>query len=119
MEVLAVEEMMMGGSDSGSNSQEQNSTKSLNGGHSSTQDNKSFELKSNGVLTNAGDINWDIVKSGVENLYLSIPTMTMDLYNQNINQQDILAFNKDYDNLATATKDEKKVETLARTKQSI
>ena len=70
-------------------------------------------------MTNAGDINWDIVKSGVENLYLSIPTMTMDLYNQNINQQDILAFNKDYDNLATATKDEKKVETLARTKQSI
>lgn len=96
----------------GSSSEGQTTAQNLNSGNDSTQDNKKFELKSSGVLTNEKDVNWDIVKSEVENLYLSIPTMTIDLYNQNINQQDILNFNKDFDNLAKAVKDEKKVETL-------
>lgn len=73
---------------------------------------KKFELKATGVLTNTEDINWDIVKSEVENLYTSLPAITMDLYQFNINQEDILGFNSQYDKLTSVVKDEKKQETL-------
>lgn len=98
-----------GGSQSGGESQGQKAST----GSDSKQESKQFELKPSGVLTNQDNINWDLVKSEVENLYLSIPTMTIDLYDQNVNQDDILAFNKEYDNLAVAVKDSKKEETLA------
>ena len=103
----------------GDSSSEQSSNKSLNGDSSTTSDNKSFNMKSNGVLASKNDVNWDIVKTEVENLYLSIPTLTIDVYDKKANEQDILAFNKDYDSLAITVKDENKVETLARFKQSL
>lgn len=76
------------------------------------QDKKKFELKSSGILTNTQDINWESVKSEIENLYTSLPSMTMDLYQSNINQEDILGFNTEYDNLTSVAKDEKKEEAL-------
>lgn len=103
----------------GDSSSEQSSNKSLNGDSSTASDNKSFNMKSNGVLASKNDVNWDIVKTEVENLYLSIPTLTIDVYDKKANEQDILAFNKDYDSLAITVKDENKVETLARFKQSL
>ncbi len=103
----------------GDSSSEQSLNKSLNGDSSTTSDNKSFNMKSNGVLASKNDVNWDIVKTEVENLYLSIPTLTIDVYDKKANEQDILAFNKDYDSLAITVKDENKVETLARFKQSL
>lgn len=115
-------------SNSGSSSQSDSGGESSSGGASTGQENsgsagqsatsedeqdkKKFELKSNGVLTNTEDINWDSVKSEIENLYTSIPSITMDLYQSNINQEDILAFNTEYDNLTSVAKDEKKEETL-------
>lgn len=104
-----------GGSGNGSSSSDKNSggaTYSENA-KEEEQDKKKFELKANGVLTNKDDINWDSVKTEIENLYISLPTITMDLYQTNINQQDILAFNTDYDRLTNVAKDEKKEETLA------
>lgn len=95
-------------SSGGSNTSEQEGTSN------EEQNNKKFELKLNGVLTNVEDINWDYIKSEVENLYTSLPTITMNFYQSNINQQDILAFNKEYDNLTTTVKDNKKEETLAQ-----
>lgn len=77
------------------------------------QDNKKFELKSNGILTYTEQINWDSVKDEVEKLYTTIPSLTMDLYQMNVKQEDVLAFNNQYDNLTTVVKDEKKEETLA------
>lgn len=103
----------------GDSSSEQSSNKSLNGDSSIASDNKSFNMKSNGVLASKNDVNWDIVKTEVENLYLSIPTLTIDVYDKKANEQDVLAFNKDYDSLVITVKDEKKVETLARFKQSL
>lgn len=82
-------------------------------GSDSSQTDKSFELNANGVLTNTEDINWDVVKNKVENMYISTPTITIDLYSQNISQDDILGFNKECDALTVATKSENKVETLA------
>lgn len=103
----------VGNSSSGEGSQEKSSNNSLNTGGTSKENNQ-FTLKSSGVLTNSENINWDNIKSEIEELYLSIPTITMDLYNQNINQDDILNFNKEFDNLAMLAKDEKKLETLAQ-----
>ena len=92
-------------------SQEKSSNTSLNAEESNKGDSQ-FILRVSGVLTNNENINWDNVKNEIEELYLSIPTITIDLYNQNVNQEDILSFNKEIDNLAMVAKDEKKLETL-------
>lgn len=73
----------------------------------STQE-KEFDLKNNGVLTSTDEINWDNIKSQIEILYTSIPTITLDLYQSNINQDDILNFNKEFDNLTVGIKQENK-----------
>ena len=113
-----------GGSSSGS-SQEGESSSGQGGSSSSSgeqtaekseqteEETKKFDLKASGVLTNKEDINWDSVKSEVEILYSSIPTLTLDLYQLNVNQDDILGFNKEFDNLTVVAKDEKKEETLS------
>lgn len=104
-----------GGSSSGGVSNGQNSSGSSEQEttNQDEQSKKKFELKLNGVLTNTEDVNWDSVKSEIENLYTSLPSITMDLYQSNVNQEDILAFNTEYDNLTSVAKDEKKEETLA------
>lgn len=106
-----------GNSSSGENnsSNGQSSSNSSNQGTTSKdeQDKKKFELKSNGVLTNTNDIDWKSVKSEIENLYTSLPSITLDLYQSNVNQEDVLGFNTEYDKLTSIAKDEKKEETLA------
>ncbi|MCI8411345.1 MAG: hypothetical protein HFJ40_02670 [Clostridia bacterium] len=92
-------------SDSGSSSSSQESS-------GTKQDSKKFELKSEGVLTTTENINWDSVKSEIEVLYTSLPTITLDLYQLDINKDDILNFNKEFDNLTTIVKGDKKEETL-------
>ena len=95
-----------GSSGGGSNSQE---------GESSTEkqaDSEMYELQSIGVLTQDESIDWAKVKTEVENIYVSIPTITLDLYQTDINQQDILDFNSKFDNLTIAIKSENKQETL-------
>ena len=92
---------------SGGNSQQSNKTS-----QEENQDNKKFELKSSGILLNDNKINWDNVKNEVEILYTSLPTITLDLYNIDLNQDDILNFNKDFDNLTLQVKNENKEETL-------
>lgn len=99
-------------SSSSGTSQENSSNTSLNAEQSNKSDNE-FTLKSSGVLTNSENINWDNVKNEIEEIYLSIPTITIDLYNQNVNQEEILSFNKEVDNLAIVAKDERKLETLS------
>lgn len=79
----------------------------------SQQDNKKFELTISGVLTNKEDINWEYVKGEIENLYSSISTITLDLLQINVTQEEILTFNTQLDNLAVAVKDESKENTLA------
>ena len=77
-----------------------------------TESSKKFELKSNGVLSSSSDIDWNYVKSEIETLYSSIPTITLDLYQINIAQEDILGFNKEFDNLTKIVKQENKEGTL-------
>ncbi len=101
-------------SSGGTSESEQSSTEDSSEGDTSSKEEtqQKFELKSTGVLTKKEDINWDIVKNEVENLYTSLPSITMDLYQFNINQEDILGFNTEYDKLTKAIKDEKKEESL-------
>lgn len=101
------------GGSSSSQGQESSTDSSESGTSDESQKNKKFELKSSGVLTKKEDINWDLIKNEVENVYTSLPAITMDLYQFNINQEDILGFNTEYDKLTTVVKDEKKEETLA------
>lgn len=107
-----------GGSDSSEQSGNSGqSNQEGQGGQESAENknkNKKFELINNGVLTNNEDINWDNVKSEIENMYTSIPTITIDLYQLNLNKEDILNFNKEYDNLTVAVQNEKKEEVLSQ-----
>ena len=95
-----------GGSSEGSNSSQ--------GESSSDQaaDNQMYELQAIGVLTQDSQIDWEKTKTEIENIYVSIPTITLDLYQTNVNQQDILDFNSKFDNLTVAIKNENKQETL-------
>ena len=101
-----------GGEGQGENSQTSGGSQTSES--SENQDsNKKFELTKSGVLTNDEEINWDIIQSEVENMYTSIPTITIDLYQLNLNQEDILNFNKEYDNLTIAVKSKNKKESLS------
>ena len=91
---------------------------SESGEKSSSEENqeskKKFGMKQKGLLTNSDEINWNSLKSEIENLYLSLPTITMELYQLNVNQEDVLGFNTEYDKLTAMVKDEKKEETLVQ-----
>lgn len=103
-----------GGQQSGtssSNSQNENSS-SNNSNNSEKKQQKKYNLKRNAILTNNEEINWDNIKNKIEILYSSIPTITLDLYKYNINQDDILNFNKEFDNLTVIIKQNNKQDGL-------
>lgn len=81
------------------------------GGESSEQ-NKEYELQGTGVLTGEKEPNWEEIKNDVERVYTTLYPATLDLYEVQINQEDIVNFNKEYDNLTQAVKNENKDETL-------
>ena len=71
-----------------------------------------YDLIQNGILNTSRDINWSDIKGKIESLYSSMPVITIDLYGMNINQNDILQFNKEFDNLTEIVKDENKENAL-------
>lgn len=76
------------------------------------KDIKIFDLKRMNILTESKDINWQKIKDEVENMYLSIPTITLDLYQTKIEKNLILDFNSEYDNLTKFAQEENKIKTL-------
>lgn len=91
-----------GGQTSGSDSQ----------GGQEEKTTQEFEMKETGILTKTEDIDWEHVKTEVENLYTSIPTITLDLYQMQIPRENILAFNQEFDKLTISVKEENKENTL-------
>lgn len=91
-----------GGQTSGSDSQ----------GGQEEKTTQEFEMKETGILTKTEDIDWEHVKTEVENLYTSIPTITLDLYQMQIPRENILAFNQEFDKLTVSVKEENKENTL-------
>ena len=96
------------------NSQEQGEDSARNSNTSSGEDeeNEEYTLKETGILTNVNNINWENLKTEVENLYLPVPTITLDLYSVEIPRDDILGFNQELDNLTMVVKEENKEKTL-------
>ena len=104
-------------SESGKNLQGENTLSSSDKqGESSSgddeQDKQKYEIVPSGILLNNQDIDWDVIKNEIEIIYTSIPTITMDLYKVNMNQEDILNFNKEYDNLTVIISEKDKEKTL-------
>lgn len=75
-------------------------------------ENKQYKLEEVGILTMEDDINWTGIKNDVENLYTLLYSTTLDLYQTNSNEEKILNFNKEYDNLTKAVKEENKEQSL-------
>ena len=92
----------------GSSSSSQSSDESTE----DSQNNKQYNIEETGVLINNTEINWKEIKNDVENIYTSLYPTTLDLYQTTTSQQDILNFNKEYDNLTKAIKDENKEDSL-------
>lgn len=95
-------------------SQSNGQSKENNGVENANADsnNKIYNLEEKRVLTNDENINWKEVKNDVESMYTQLYTMTLDLYQTSINQEDIIGFNKEYDNLTKIVKEENKESTL-------
>lgn len=99
----------------GSGNSEESSKTEESGGSQTKEDsskNTEYSLKEQGILTQDTEINWKQIKNDVENLYTPLYNMTLDLYQTNTKQQDIINFNKEYDNLTKAVKNEDKELTL-------
>lgn len=79
---------------------------------SQTSNNKQYTLEETGILTKSSEIDWNQIKNDVERIYTSLYPTTIDLYQTSTNQQDIVNFNKEYDNLTKAVKDENKENSL-------
>lgn len=77
-----------------------------------SKENKKYELKKSGILTQEEQIDWESIKNDIENIYPSLTGFTLDLYQINANKQEITEFNSQYDNVITQIKEEKKEETL-------
>ena len=100
-----------GGENSGQSGNSSDS-KSSNESADSSKNNKQYKLEKTGILTKDSQIEWSQIKNDVEDLYMSLYPITLDLYQTNVNQQDIINFNKEYDNLTKSAKNENKEETL-------
>ena len=102
-------------SESGQNSEgasSDSSSSSKGSNTDTTNTGENYEMTESGILTSSRDIDWTACKNEVELIYTSISTITLDLYKQNVTQEDILNFNKELDNLTTSLQQENKQTAL-------
>lgn len=99
-------------SNSNSSGNTDSSSQNSQNGNSTTTKNEEFQLQSTSVLLRSDQINWNEIKSKIETLYSSIPTITLDLYQIQVSQDDILNFNKELDSLTLLVEQERKGESL-------
>lgn len=101
-------------SDSESGGESNSNTGSETGGEAGSTDNKQenkiFKLTEENILSldSSSDIQWDLIKSEIENLYSIWTTITIDMHTAGINSDDILEFNTLLDSLAMQAKEENK-----------
>lgn len=102
----------------GTNSNKQESNKSVSNDESSEQNNegensdKVFSMKSNNILDGQVNINWTELKSEIENLYTSWTTIVIDLEKIGVPKEKLNEFSKQMDNVAKSIKDENEDLTL-------
>lgn len=112
-----------GGSNSGGNSESEEgsqgqSGESSGGSQGSSGSGKStvteeYALQSSGILSNNSNTDWQSIKNEVEIFYYTLPTVTLDLYSMNVDNNEILNFNKELDSLTVAVKEENKEASLS------
>ncbi len=104
-----------------SNQEGSSQNKSDNSGESggSSDTVTTYSLEPSGILLGDEDIDWKKIKTEIENMYTSMPTITLDLYKTDVDDQDILNFNTEFDALTQAIEQQKKQETLSRTCKSL
>lgn len=98
-------------SDSKSGEESNSSSGSESGGEADNkQENKIYKLTEENILSldSNSDIQWDLIKSEIENLYSIWTTIAIDMHTAGINSDDILEFNVLLDNLAMQAKEENK-----------
>lgn len=99
---------------SSNSSQESSQNQGYSGNNSSKEQTKEYSMEDAGILVDSKDIKWKKVQTQIENLYVSIPTITLDVYKATKNQEEILNFNSQFDELTVAIKNEDKEETLSK-----
>lgn len=95
-----------------SKSEEEQSSSNNDQGEQEEKTLEEYEMKETGILTKTEDIDWEHIKTEVENLYSSIPTITLDLYKAEIPKENILSFNQEFDKLTISVKEGNKENTL-------
>ena len=102
------------GTSGGSMSQESGVKSSSNSkqNNDEQESNQKYTLQRTGILTEEQNIDWSTTKIEIESLYTSLPTITLDLYNTDIDQNEILNFDSEIDILTEKIKAESKQETL-------
>lgn len=97
-------------SKSSSSSQESNASSQNN---ENTSDSSKYEIKNNSILVSKTDnINWNYIKSNVENTHSIWSNLILDLHSLNVNQQDILNFSSVLDQITINAKTEDKTTLL-------
>lgn len=87
------------GGKSNSSSEGTSSGNSSSGGNGegTSKSSVKYSMEGNEILLKDRTPDWNTVKAEVEKLYSAWSTVMLDLYKANINNQDILNFNKDLD----------------------
>lgn len=98
-----------GGSSGGSTGGSSNS----NQGASTNSSDIQYEMKESGILDNDQNVDWESTKNEIENLYSIWTSMIVDLHTVNVNNEDILNFSSQLDDLIVNLKKEDKVNTAA------
>lgn len=97
--------------DKNSNKTTENSSSGANS--TNYKENKQqFKMQGTGILTGDKSINWEQIQNDVEIMYTKLSSLTLNLYQKQVNQDDILNFNKEFDNLTVSVKSTDKEKTL-------
>lgn len=99
-------------SESGSSENKENQNTSEESSKQEDSSKKQYKLEEQGVLTQEEDIDWKQIKNDVEKIYINLYSLTIDLNQIVPNQENIVKFNKEFDNLTQAVKEENKKDTL-------
>lgn len=77
-----------------------------------SKNNIQYKMESSNVLSRNKTIDWESLKTEIEEIYSSWAIVTLDLYKQKVDSQSILNFNTDLDLATKAIQQQDKVATL-------
>lgn len=101
------------GAEDTNKSSDSSSSSSNSNKENTTQGNTKYEIKNNSILANTNNaIDWEYIKSNTESIHSSWATLTIDLHELNVKNEDILNFSNVLDQVTISAKQEDKAATL-------